>query len=357
MFSIQKHIKEHRIKLGKSIQGRKKIYLDTKYWGLLCDVSLGIEKDEISIEIYNTLMKFSKEKKIICPLSYRMHIELRKHKDIKRLNETAKIMNILSDGVMIISEDERINYELFYFLYKTINGKDSAYEPDIFIWSKAIFVVGATIPEDLAIFSVKENEYIQKEFFKQMWEYSFVDLIYKMGIETNTEILETSKNTVDSINIDKVRYEHENKSYKQVYMSEIAGSLDVYKNKIKNTFNKLATTMTESTEELGDSPIDDIQPIINMFYNLFKKNKLGTYLPSFDVGAMAHATIRWNKTKKFEKNDLDDIGHTYTALPYYDYFFTERSFYTLIIQSKYNDKYSCIVAWQKREILDIIKFI
>ena len=176
MFSIDEHIKEHRIALGESIQDRHKIYLDIKYWGLLCDVSLGIDTNTISVEIYNTLMKLSKEKKIICPLSYRIYIELRKQKDIKRLNETAKIMDILSEGVMIMSEKERVNYVLLYFFYETIKGKDSAYEPDIFVWSKAIFVVGTPISEDLPMLSVEANEFIQKEFFKRMWEYTFIDL-------------------------------------------------------------------------------------------------------------------------------------------------------------------------------------
>ena len=167
-----------------------------------------------------------------------------------------------------------------------------------------------------------------------------------MGIETNKKILQMSKHTVDSINRDKVKYEHENKSYKQTYISEIAGLLDVHKDKIKATFNRVT-----------DSREDEVKSILDILYSAFKKNKMATYLPSFDIPAMAHATIRWNKTKQFEENDLDDIGHTYTALPYCDYFFTERSFYTLIMQSKYNDKYSCIVAWQKKEVLDIIKSI
>lgn len=136
MFSIDEYMKEHRLKLGKSIKNRFKIYLDTKYWGYLCDVSLGKNTDENLIEIYNLLIKLSKEKKIICPLSYRLYSELFKQKDINRFNETTKIMELFSENIIIMFETERINYELLNFLNKHIKGKDSVYESDIFVWRK-----------------------------------------------------------------------------------------------------------------------------------------------------------------------------------------------------------------------------
>lgn len=73
MFSIDEYRKEQRLKLGKSIKNRLKIYLDTKYWGYLCDVLLGKNTNIDLMEIYNLLIKLSKEKKIICPLSYRLY--------------------------------------------------------------------------------------------------------------------------------------------------------------------------------------------------------------------------------------------------------------------------------------------
>jgi hypothetical protein len=53
MFSIDEFMIEHCLSLGKSIQNRKKIYLDTKYWGDLCDVSMGKNTDTTLNEIYN----------------------------------------------------------------------------------------------------------------------------------------------------------------------------------------------------------------------------------------------------------------------------------------------------------------
>jgi hypothetical protein len=300
------------------------------------------------------LIKLVQEKKIICPLSYRIYSELGKQKDINRLHETARIMEFLSENVIIIFETERIDFELRSF-FTNIISKNPDYEPNVYVWSKASFVMGRVIPEDLPSFSNQENEWIQKEFFRAMWEYPFSELIKKMGAETNLELQSIPKNTVNTINKDKVYFEHELKNPHNVYMSEIAGQLDVYRDRIKNNFNKFATKMTKSSHELSNNPEDDIQPIINMIYHVFDYKKMGTYLPTFDIGAKIHSTIRWNKTQKFKANDLDDIGHISTALPYYDYFFTEKSFGTLIKNIEYDKKYSCDVAWKPEEILSMLK--
>ncbi len=353
MFSIDEYIEEHRLSLGKSIQNRKKIYLDTKYWGDLCDVSLGKNTDTSLIEIYNILIKLVQEKKIICPLSYRIYSELRKQKDTCRLHETAKIMELLSENVMIIYETERIDFELRSFLANIIK-KDSEHEADIYVWSKASFLMGHIIPEDLPFLSNQENEWLQKEFFKEMWEHPFSELINKMGAETNLELQNMPKNTANTINTDKVHFEHELKNPHNVYMSEIAGQLDFYRERIKNTFSQVATKMTKSSQELGDNSKDDIQSIINMIYHVFGYKKMGIYLPTFDVGAKMYSVIRWNKTQKFKANDLDDIGHVFTALPYYDYFFTEKSFCTLIKDTEYDKKYVCTVAWEPEEMLSML---
>ena len=63
------------------------------------------------------------------------------------------------------------------------------------------------------------------------------------------------------------------------------------------------------------------------------------------------------KNQNFKVNDLDDIGHVTTALPYYDYFFTEKSFSTLIKNVEYDKKYSCCVEWEPKVILNILKSI
>lgn len=353
MFSIETHRKEHRLKLGESIKNRFKIYLDTKYWGYLCDVSLGKNTDKNLIEFYNTLIKLSKEKKIICPLSYRLYSELFKQKDINRFNETTKIMELLSENIIIMFEMELIEYELLYFLYENLKGKNLIYESDIIVWTKVCDILGAIDFELLPFLSNENNEFIQKKYFTNSWGYTFSELVRNKLDEKKESILVNSrKDMVNTINKEKVEFEHELKTQHKVYMSEIAGLLTANKDRIKFTFSYFATK-----EQIGNEPEDDIQPIINMIYNLFDNKKIDTYFPTFDIRAKMFSTIRWNKNQNFKVNDLDDIGHITTALPYYDYFFTEKSFSKLIKEVEYDKKYSCHVEWEPKEILRILKNI
>ena len=67
---------------------------------------------------------------------------------------------------------------------------------------------------------------------------------------------------------------------------------------------------------------------------------------------MLHAKLRWNKTQHYKQGDFDDIGHAASALPYYDYFFTERSLHNMIKECKYDKKYNCEVVSNTKETLD-----
>lgn len=358
MFSIDEYMKEHRLKLGKSIKNRFKIYLDTNYWGYLCDVSLGKNTDENLIEIYNLLIKLSKEKKIICPLSYRLYKELFKQKDIIRFNQTTKIMELLSENVLILFDEELVKFEFLSLIYENLKGKDAIYETDIFVWTKICDVLGAINFEYLPFLSNENNEFIQKRYFEDIWKYTFSELVsYKLDKETELILSNSFKNMVTTINKEKIEFEHELKNQHKVYMSEISGLLEGYKEDIKLTFSHFATKETKSKEQIGNKLEDDIQPIINMIYNLFDNKKMRTYFPSLDIRAKMFSTIRWNKNQNFKVNDLDDIGHITTALPYYNYFFTEKSFSKLIKEVEYDKKYSCHVEWEPKEILNILKNI
>jgi hypothetical protein len=265
-------------------------------------------------------------------------------------------MELLSENIIIMFEMELIKYELLYFLYENLKGKDAIYETDIFVWSKVCDILGAIDFEPLPFLSNENNEFIQKKYFKDSWEYTFSEFVRnKLDEKKESILINSRKDMVNTINKEKVEFEHELKTQHKVYMSEIAGLLTANKDRIKFTFSYFATNETNSKEQIGNEPEDDIQPIINMIYNLFDNKKIDTYFPTFDIRAKMFSTIRWNKNQNFKVNDLDDIGHITTALPYYDYFFTEKSFSTLIKNVEYDKKYSCCVEWKAENILNILK--
>ena len=68
-------------------------------------------------------------------------------------------------------------------------------------------------------------------------------------------------------------------------------------------------------------------------------------LPSFEIRAGVHAAIRSDYNRKYKKGDVDDVNHATVALPYFDYFLTEKSLAHLITTKplRYDQLFGCTV--------------
>lgn len=349
MISFEKHIKHKNIALGKSIQNIQKIYLDTKYWVDFCDISLGGNNNKDIKEIYDICKMLVNNKKAIFPISYRIFSELMKQTNKEALSQTIEIIECLSQGITIISENERINLEILYFLRSSMQTA-SLYEPTELVWTKVSNVMGILAPEVPSL-THQENILIKKNFFDHIWEISLNEMISKIGINA----LPKTKDFADILNKGKFEFLDENNTLHQTFMSEIGGLLDENKQIIMDSIKYLYNEIYKSTIVNNSNEQNDIKPFINLIYHMFNKEKNDLFLPTWDITAKIHSLIRWDKKRKYKDNDRDDIGHTVTALPYFDYFFTEKSFASLIKQSKYNEKYHCCVAWKYNEVLEIVK--
>lgn len=347
--NFEEYAKKCRINLGKSLKERKKIYLDTKYWIELCDASLYKTDKPLINNIFSRCKDLVEKKIVIFPISYRIFIEVIKQTDEKTLMETIKIIDLLSEGVTILAEDERINYEILNFLYSN-HSNQFVYELDIFVWSKMSYVMGMFKPQDIPLISKEENIMLQNHFFDYVWNISLSEMIKTMTMK-NVKKFPKAEDISTILTKGKQEAVNENSSLHAIYMSEIAGILDVYREKISYAMKYLyQKENTEKKEKLSS----DIQPILNLFYGMFEQNKIGNLLPSWDIMAKLHASIRLDNNRKYRPHDLNDIGHICTALPYFDYLFTERSFGTLIQQIKYDSKYKCTVAWKPEDVLQCL---
>lgn len=352
MSSFEDYAKTKCVQLGESIKNIKKIYLDTKYWVDLCDVSLGKKNDVHLSEIESTCMELVASNKAIFPISYRIFMEVLKQTDEKSLRRTVELIDQFSKGIVIISEEERFDYELRHF-FRSQTHSSELFEPSVFIWNKMPYVLGLTKP-NLEAFSTEINEEIQKRFFDHMWNISLSDMIDTMGMDA---VKSWPKGVDISESLTQGKYEaaEENKSLHTTYMSEIAGILDVNQERVRETVWYLYLQLQpDQRQDVREKKKTDIQPFLNLIYYAFDQGKMEQYLPSWDVMAKLHAVIRWDTKRRYRTNDLDDIGHSMTALPYFDYFFTERSFASLINQVKYDEKYECVVVSKPDEVLRLL---
>ncbi|MFH2066682.1 MAG: hypothetical protein ABIK15_15905 [Pseudomonadota bacterium] len=354
--SLEAYTKGLRLQLGNALKAVKKIYLDTNYWLELRNAALGHAKDDIFTDLLMSLINEVECGKIICPISDENYYEILKQTDANTLQCSAKLIDELSKGVALLGPEERVHFEILYFIQNTISGEKSVYSPDEFIWTKVAFIYGTQHPHNSA-FSPEEQLIIQKAFHDQMWNMSMCDMINTIGID-KIRNMPRFNDITPQLNKDKVTYAPENNSFKQLFLSEIAGVVDCYKPLFEDAMIYLFEKeygRKPTNEEIKKT--DSGKSIANAIYNLFKMNKLGRYFPSVVIGAGLYATVRQDIPRKLKTNDMSDFRHAQAALPYFDYFFTENSLRDLIKRNnlRFDIKYSCVVESSPCEAFALLK--
>ncbi len=341
--TLEEYTKGVRLQLGEQIKQYKKIYLDTNFWIELRDVVLARSDNEDFITLLELLRRGVKEEKLLCPISGENFYEIMQQTDPTTLNASVKLIDDLSKGVALLSIMERAEFEILYFIHSLTKGIDSVYDPDIFVWSKVSYIYGATHPTETA-FSPEDELAIQKAFFDQMWSMSLFDMIEVMGFE-NILKMPRHRDISEELNVGKIKYANENNSFKQLFLSEIAGVIDFYKPLFEEAVAHIFERETGTKPSPEEVKASGSGKIANAIYHLFDKNKLGTYFPSLIIGAGLHASVRQDTGRKFKTNDMSDFHHAQAAMPYYNYFFTEHNLRDLVTRKNisFDQKYGCEV--------------
>lgn len=322
--SLEVYYKERRLSLGRRLLGRKKVYLDTKYWILLRDCELGRLDNEVVTELLQLLRDGVGAGKLVCPISADVFIEILRRADYPTLSCSVELIDALSLGVSIASREERIRQELLSFVLKNIQGEKSCHPPGLLVWTKLAYTFGFT-PPCYTPFSTAEELTIQKAFLDQMWEVSLRDMIAIMGMGAIRNMPRIPNLSIQ-LNEGKLAHAGENSSLKQMFLSEIEGTLDT----MLPDLQEMSAYLYERFMGV-DPPKDQVDStnghrmFANLIYNAFRLNPFTTELPTIRIPAMLHAAIRWDTQRRYKQGDIPDIRHAEAALPYYQMLLTEKS--------------------------------
>lgn len=343
MREIDSYIKQKRLELSTSILHRKIIYLDINYWIRLRDQKTPIDK-----RMFDRAIELVKSQNCIFPISEISFFEILKQKDKRTLKATIELVDKLSEGIAIISAEERMQLELMHFIRKR-QGK-ATYNIKELAWTKLVSIVTPAI-----IPSVEFN--LQKSFYDFVCKMTLSEII--TTIELNGGIKPFAfKDNVKKMNNDKEKYAHENKSFKQMFLSELSGFLEVHKESLDKTFIDLCHT------DLGYPPSEKDHKeiiensIVKLIYHGFRLSKITKELPMFKILPTMYAAVRWNTNRKYtDGNDTPDFMHVACALPYCDYFFTEKELRTIIAQQNLDTLFDCVVESDPNEAIRILDSI
>ena len=349
MLKIENHIKEHQLNIYKLVKGKILIYLDTKYWLILRDQKNETEPSKRIL--LDKVIELADSGKCLFPISEITFWEFFKQGNFKTLKETSILVDRLSNGISMINADQRRVLEFTHFLYKK-TGRDT-FEMDELIWTKLPLIFGYDFIAKL------ETEKLQKSFFDFVINSSLLDIIktiYNDGVIKKPFYF---KDDIKLLNDMKKKHASENRSLKQMFLSELEGYLDLYQEVFRDVIIDVFHKENKKEHSLIEkSSADKNNSFKHIIYNGFKLNKLTTELPIFRIVPELFALARWNRDRKFsDGNDTLDFLHASFALPYCDYFFTERELKTMIVQTKLDELYSCYVESKENLILEILNKI
>lgn len=345
--TIDEHFRRSLIALGRSLAPRRAIYLDTKFWILLRDAERFPDRAE-GADLLDLLRRGVADGTLFCPISESVFVELMKQSDPGSRLATASLIDELSLGVTLIEQDMRLATEIAHAMYAK-SGRNNLHPLKHLVWCKLSFVLGFLYPTGTGFDPATELA-VQKAYFDHMWAIPLRQMVTMIGDADmpGKDLSDIAAMLNDGI----AAHADELRSFQQAYAAEVRGIVDLVGGKAVD----IMLTMARDDGVVVASPTPKERRISEgQFKNLFaialERNRARDALRTMHIMASFHASVRWNKGRKFRGNDLLDFHHAAAALAYCDAFFTERSLHTTVTQKPLTlDRlYNCHVASDARE--------
>jgi hypothetical protein len=327
--SIDQHVERCVVALGRSLDGRTAIYLDTNFWIILRDCAAGKRTDPAALELLHRLRTLVAEGKVFCPVSASHLLEFLKQDDINSRLETARIVDELSLGVALIDHRMRMGTEVAHFVHSFEGDADALHPLRHLVWSKLGYVLGFVHPSGTG-FDAETELAMQKAFFDRTWTASFEEMFETLGTGSPPDGLDFD---ITGLNQGVMENAGQIKSFAQAYAAELAGVAELGADTAMEVLGDLFRKKTgEQPPERGSQ---EWQKFWNQWANLLlaalkKRSQVKQRLHTMHIQASLHAAFRWDKARRFTSNDLYDFEHASAALAHCQAFFTEDGLHSTI---------------------------
>lgn len=323
---VERHSRDRQIQLSRKIASRRKIYLDLRFWIILRDAALGIREDDKSQLLLRLLRHGVKAGALLCPISAAIFFELMKQPFVpERRIATASLADELSMGVSLMRQDRIQATEIASFMIAA-SGSEGLHDMQELVWTKAAYVLGDVYPVPKGVPAETVIE-MQIMFFDLLWTMRLSDMVEQIGDHPGGP--DPWHEVTAETNAKCRQFAHEITSYKAAYDIELRG--------IAEELGSIAADILaqRAAIEVGREPTAEERSRLdnvgrNAIYYGMRRPEFRRVMRSVHVGAAIHASMRWDKDRRFKPNDWYDFQHAYGAVGYCDVFLTERSLHHLL---------------------------
>jgi hypothetical protein len=356
--SIDRHVKSRVVALGRSLDSRNAVYLDTKFWIILRDCAAGKRSDPAAQELLHRLRTLVAEGKVFCPVSESHLFEFLKQDDMGSRLETARIVDELSLGVALLDHRTRMGTEVAHFVLGFEEDFDDLHPLRHLVWSKPGYVLGFMHPSGTNSDAATELA-MHKAFFDRMWAASLEEMFKTLGTGSPPGGLDFD---ITGINQGVADNAGQIKSFAQAYAAELGGvaelGADIAMEVMGDLFRK------KTGEQPAERGSQEWQKFWNQWANLLlaalkKRSQVKQQLRTMHIQASLHAAFRWDKARRFTSNDLYDFEHASAALAHCQAFFTEDGLHSTIAARHValDELFQCRVASEIPDAIAVLKNI
>ncbi|WP_234686093.1 hypothetical protein [Bradyrhizobium monzae] len=353
--SLEQHVEARVVELGRLLETRIAVYLDTKFWILLRDCAAGRDRDPAAQELLQRLRKLVQHEKAFCPISDSVFFEFLKKGDPDARMEIARIVDELSLGVSLLDHRMRVGTEVSHFVHSA-EGSGDLHPLHHLVWSKVAYALGFVHPSQTG-FDAETELAIQKAFFDRMWEMRLEEVMRTLGGHSPPGGLDF---TVSGLNEGVKQNADQIKSFAQAFEAELKGTVELGADIAMDVMGDIFRKRT------GEEPPEAKSPQWQTFWNhcanllflaLKKRPHMRQQLRTLHIHAALHAAFRWDKARRFTSNDLYDFEHASAALAYCRAFFTEDGLHATISARHValDDLFQCRVASDLSGAIDVLK--
>lgn len=350
--SIDQHVRLSSIALGEALSKRAPIYLDMNYWIWMRDPDSHPNPPQAK-RLLAMLRQGIRDEKIFCPISHSTFIELLKQSDANSRLTTAEIVDELSLGVAFAEEEVRYSTEIAHLMHFH-SGITDLHPLEHLVWTKLSNVLGVLHPSNTA-FDEQTEFAIQKAFFDHMCSISLQDMINSLGEQrVPTEGLGS---IAQKVNAGNQAHSHVIRSFKQAYAAEVRGVFDVSLDDLPDLIVDIAAKKGTPVNAPNKRQRKETRAHYReLFSRALEQGKERERLRTAHILASLHASLRWDKSRKYKANDIFDYHHAVAALAYCRVFLTEKSMKAIVEQKNLQLPvlYGCSVAANLNDAIDSV---
>lgn len=349
-FTAEEYLAEYRRVLLAGLNRTTLVYLDTNYWVWLRRAMEG-QGSPGENRLLSALRGHVRTGHMLCVGQMHSVMEIAKQEE-NSLRTTARLLDELTEGVVIASPDDVLAWECAEFIDAKL-GIDT--RAGLCPFAKVGQIHRNELPHDLVpVISTAGRQVILKATIDSFWNATYEDVFGQFGWNTKAKIAgDLDPEVLAEVERRKWSQRAKGMSRDEVRLIQFS---DAVNQQLRPVIGRLLTSW-HTKEGFPDglaAPLGQLRSITNAAVSEFRDRKLGPHLACISLLAELYTLYEttFSATRPIKSNDWMDWQHAAVAMPFCDIFFTERHLaHQLRQELKAQEKFKCEVCGSLEEAL------